>query len=195
MAEPEIISGGGIQQFLHHLESQVNDRGVMADLRHGLSRATEYRAWPHIASWGCRLDDDRERRIWLTVAAGFAIHQRTVDTGNMGTVLRAIATGDGRGEKGLETFDARFRRLLACSSAGEACDQLVGVLRTAEGKNVPVNFARLFTDLRYWGDKVKVRWAAEYWKSAPPPVDGAAGESEQEEDSAAGSDIEREEDA
>ncbi len=156
-----------ITRFLEHLQAMVRDRGVMADLRHGLSKATEYRAWPHIAPW-CRLDNDRQRRIWLTTAAGFAIHQRTTGSGNMGTVLRGVATGDGRGADGLATFDARFRRLLACPSATEVCDHLPGILRAAERQGVGVNFVRLFKDLLYWNDRVKVQWAQEYWST---PVD------------------------
>ena len=81
----------------------------------------------------------------------------------MGTVLRALATGGGRGAEGLATFDARFRRLLACDSATEVCDHLAGVLRAAERNAVAVNFARLFYDLQTWGDRVKVRWATQYW--------------------------------
>jgi len=166
-----------IERFLKQLKSRTGDRGVMADLRHGLSRATEYRAWPHIAPW-CRLDDERERRIWLTTAAGFAIHQQTADSGNMGTVLRSLATRGGRGAEGLSTFDGRFRRLLACPSPAEVCDHLGGVLRAAERNGVPVNFAQLFTDLEYWGDRAKVRWATEYWSA--PPEDKAAGAEEEE---------------
>lgn len=157
-----------IERFLVHLEGLTMDRGVMADLRHGLSKATEYRAWSHVAPWCTGFDHERERRIWLTVAAGFAIHQRTSETGNMGTVARALATGQGRDDKGLATFDARFRRFLSCSSASEVCDHLGSVLRTAEGHGVPVNFVQLFDDLVHWGDKVKVRWATEYWGSAQP---------------------------
>ena len=153
---------GHINRFLDQLQSQIRNRGLMADLRQGLSPATEYRAWPHVAPW-CRLDNDRERRIWLTTAAGFAIHQRTTDSGNMGTVLTALATRGGRDAKGLTTFDSRFRRLLACASSSEACDHLASILRTAQRNSVPVNFAQLFTDLTYWGERVKQRWAAEYW--------------------------------
>lgn len=190
MGQTDTKKQSHIERFIDYLTTQVEDRGVMADLRHGLSRATEYRAWPHIAPW-CKFDDDRERRIWLTTAAGFAIHQRTANFGNMGTVLRSLATGDGRGEKGLETFDARFRRLLACSSAVEVCDHLAGVLRAAERKSVSINFTQLFTDLKYWGDRVKVQWAAKYWGA--PPADSAATGAEQEEIAAAEGEIEQEE--
>lgn len=190
MGDADVKQRSHIERFLEYLDSQVGDRGVMADLRHGLSRATEYRAWPHIAPW-CRLDDERERRIWLTTAAGFAIHQRTANSGNMGSVLRSVATGGGRDDKGLATFDARFRRLLACSSPAEVCDHLAGVLRAAERNGVPVNFAQLFTDLKYWGDRVKVRWATEYWGA--PVEDAAAQAVEEKEIAVAEGQVEEEE--
>lgn len=62
-----------IQTFLRKLGQCVarDERGTLADLRHGFSPVTEHRAWPHLAAWGVNLPDDRERRIWLTVAAGF----------------------------------------------------------------------------------------------------------------------------
>jgi len=179
MGEIATKQRGHIDRFLDHLASQTGDRGVMADLRHGLSRATEYRAWPHIAQW-CRLDNEKQRRIWLTVAAGFAIHQRATDSGNMGTVLRSLATGGGRGLEGLATFDARFRRLLACSSAAELCDHLGGVLRAAERNGIPVNFAQLYKDLTYWGNRAKVEWATEYW-GTPPAGTSPEPEDEQEQ--------------
>jgi CRISPR type I-E-associated protein CasB/Cse2 len=172
-------TGSSVELFLGYLQTKVKDRGIMADLRHGLSRATEYRAWPHIAPW-CRLDNDRQRRIWLTTAAGFAIHQRVAESGNMGATLREIATGGGRGERGLKTFDARFRRLLACSSAIEVCDHLPGVLRAAERQGVGINFVQLFRDLYYWSDRVKVSWAREYW--AATVTDSDEGETAPEGD-------------
>jgi CRISPR system Cascade subunit CasB len=182
MGESVVAKRNQIEEFLDYLAARVEDRGMMADLRHGLSRSTEYRAWPHIVPWCRRFEDDRERRIWLTTAAGFAMHQRTSDSGNMGTSLRHIAKGDGRGQEGLSTFDARFRRLLACSSASEVCDHLGGVLRASERKDVPINFAQLFTDLECWGEGVKVRWAAEfYWGAEPEEAGTAAAEEEIEE--------------
>ncbi len=151
-----------IKGLLDYLQSRREDRGVMADLRHGLSPTTEYRAWPHIAMW-CDLGKNRSRRIMLTVSAAFAIHGRSVPGSNLGSVLRDIATGDGRGEKGLATFDARFRRFLSCSTAEEVCDHLPGVIRAAERKGVALDLARLYADLTYWGERIKVNWARSYW--------------------------------
>ncbi len=177
MGDPVARQQSPINRFLQHLASQTGDRGVMADLRHGLSRTTEYRAWPHIAAW-CRLEDESDRRIWLTISGGFAIHQRTAGSGNMGSVLRTIATEGGRGPSGLATFDARFRRLLACSSPTEVCDHLPAVLRAAERNGVLVNFAQLFMDLKYWGGRAKLAWASEYWGGPAGERTGSAGEEE-----------------
>lgn len=164
--------------FFDYLGRHIEDRGMMADLRHGFSQTTGYRAWPHIACWCQNFQNARERKVMLTVAGGFAFHLKSVPGGNMGTVLRRIASGDAQGTEGLATFDGRFRRLLACSSPIELCDLLVSVLRAAERKGIPVDFAQLYEDLMYWGEKKKVAWAGEFWtsghntsESSPPEED------------------------
>jgi CRISPR type I-E-associated protein CasB/Cse2 len=165
-----------IEGFLEYLRGHREDRGTMADLRHGFSEATEYRAWPHVAKW-CDLSNDRSRRIMMTVAAGFAIHGKSVPGGNLGSVLRQIATGGGKGQEGLATFDARFRRFLSCSTAQEVCDHLPGVIRAAERKGVPMDFAQLHRDLTFWNERIKVEWARDYW-GAPRDQEKAAAEQE-----------------
>lgn len=154
-----------IGRFLKNLAGQLGDRGAMADLRHGFSETTEYRAWPYLANW-CDLRKERERAIWLTVAAGFATHGGTAQCGNLGWTLRHIARGDGKGEEGLKSFEGRFRRLLTSAHAEELCRLLPGILRAAERKGVPVNYECLFWDLQTWHKpekNVKVHWAQAYW--------------------------------
>lgn len=161
----------GIARFLAWAADAVKrkDRGTLADLRHGFSPATEYRAWPHIAPW-CDLTNDRERRIWITVAAGFATLERSVRCGNLGVTLRGLAlhNTNGKSEDALTSFDARFRRLLTCVSAEEVCEHLPGIIRAAKAKEIPIDFEQLFNDLRYWREKTKVRWAAAYWQAEAP---------------------------
>ena len=160
-----------IRQFLNLLEGYVkkDDRGALAHLRRGFSEATEYRAWPYIAGWCRNLANDRDRRIWLTVSAGFATHLRTVHgSGNMGDVVRRLATGGDtrRPLEALKSFDGRFRRLLTCSSAEELSRHLQGIIRAAERKGIPVDFEQLFWDLIRWENpesKVRIKWAAAYW--------------------------------
>jgi hypothetical protein len=39
-----------------------------------------------------------------------------------------------------------------------------------------INFSQLFLDLIYWGDRVKVRWATEYWGDPSGDEDIEAGQ-------------------
>lgn len=146
-----------IKPFLAYLQKKSQDRGIMADLRHGLSPTTEYRAWPHIAGW-CNFKNDKERAILLIIGAGFALHGKTSSNGNMGATLRQLAGG-------LPTFDARFRRLLSCATTIELCAQLISILHASKNKGVPVDFSQLYEDLVFWGERKKVAWASEYWGS------------------------------
>ena len=148
--------------FVADLQARREDRGLMADLRRGLSKATASRSWPYIAQW-CNLKNDRQRTIFQTVAASFAFNPNTTSEGNMGTTMRQLATGDGREADGLKTFEARFRRFLSCDTFSEVCERLPTVIRTTRAKGVVINHEELFKDLHYWGDRVKIRWAHAYW--------------------------------
>lgn len=171
-----------IRKFLDRLEGYVkhDDRGALADLRRGFSQTTENRAWPYISGWCKNLADDRNRHIWLTVAAGFATHHRTAPRyGNMGRTLRMIAKGTdpGRADDALKSFEGRFRRLLTCATAEELCRHLPGVIRAAERKEAPVDFEQLFWDLIQWENpekKIKLKWADAYWAPDSLPKGGDA---------------------
>jgi len=151
--------------FVKYLSDHSEDRGMMADLRRGFSESQAHRAWPYLASW-CDLTHSRERAVFQTVAAAFAHHPVVAGEGDLGSVLRRIAMGDKRGQEGLATFDGHFRRLLVCDSVEELCDHLRGPLRAAAAKGIPVNYEQMFNDLWYWGEKVRLRWAASYWGEA-----------------------------
>lgn len=154
-----------IDRFIAYLHQRRDERGTMADLRHGFSDGTAYRAWPHVAPW-CDLTDDRQRAIILTVAAGFAtLGASEANAGNFGQTLRRIAIGDGGSDKGLVSFEGRFRRLLTCNTPQELCPLLSGLLRAAARRGIGVDFARLYRDLRYWNadTHAKVQWAAAFW--------------------------------
>lgn len=156
-----------IERFLDWAQQRVssNDRGTLADLRRGFSPGTANRCWPYIARY-CDLARDRERIIWQTIAAGFATHGATVKGGNLGTTMRLLALdgSTGTSEDALKSFDGRFRRLLTCDNAVELCEHLPGIIKAAKAKNsIFIDYERLFSDLLYWGDHVKLRWASAYW--------------------------------
>jgi len=157
-------------RFVEWLHSNRDNRGVMADLRRAMNPATAHRAWPHLARW-CDLTSGTDRLIHATVAATFALQPESEPTGNLGTTLRRIAQGENLGDDGLKSFEGRFRRLLTCDTRSEICERLLHVVRAAARRDVPVNHFALFNDLRYWGEKVKLRWAAQYWKSKPGAVE------------------------
>ena len=152
------------ERLIAYLRFLKRGRGAMADLRCALSPARLPRAWPLLARVGGVGD-----RATETVAGLFAYHPDGTDIGNIGTTCRHLAAGN-------NTFDSRFRRLLSCGHRDEVCERLRPVVLAAKAKGVRVNYKELFVDLCYWGDKVKVRWAREYWR---------APEGEQEESVAA----------
>ena len=133
-----------------YLRQLKNDRGAMADLRGALSPNRMARAWPLLA----RVGGIGNPRI-ETVAGLFAYHPAETHAGNIGTTCRSLAGGN-------NSFDGRFRRLLSCDR-DEICERLRPVVLAAKAKGVPLNYEELFIDLWYWGDKVKARWAREYW--------------------------------
>ena len=76
--------------FVDWLHNHRHDRGVMAELRRGLNRDTEWQAWKHLAIW-CDITNPDLRRAHAVVAGAFASHPEAVSTGNLGDTLRAIA--------------------------------------------------------------------------------------------------------
>ncbi len=168
MSELEIKAG----KFIAWLKSRGDDRGMMADLRRGFSAVGAYRSWPWLASW-CDLSRSRERTIVQTIAAAFATHPQVSEKGNLGTVCRQIA---GRKGEGLKSFEALFRRFLACQTSGQVCRLIPGLIRAAKAKSIPANYHSLYTDLSYYSGRgvevVRSRWAAEFWGGSGDEEEG-----------------------
>jgi CRISPR system Cascade subunit CasB len=135
---------------LAYLRQLKNDRGAMADLRCALNPAKLPRAWPLLA----RIGGIGNPRV-ETVAGLFAYHPDECHSGNLGTTCLRLARLN-------ESFDARFRRLLACDRE-EICERLRPVILAAKAKSIALNYEELFADLYYWSNDVKARWAREYW--------------------------------
>jgi CRISPR system Cascade subunit CasB len=137
-------------RLLAYLRQLKNDGGAMANLRCALNPAKIPRAWPLLARVGGIGNPSIE-----TVAGLFAYHPDETQTGNFGTTCRRLAAEN-------NSFDGRFRRLLACDRE-EICDRLRPVILAAKAKGIPINYEELYANLCYWGDNVKARWAREYW--------------------------------
>ncbi len=150
-AHPKEMAG----RVLAYLRRFKNDRGAMADLRCALDPSRRPRAWPLLAHIG-GIDNPRIEAI----AGLFGYHPNETERGNMGTTCLRLAQQN-------PSFEARFRRLLACDR-DEICERLRAVVLAAKAKAIPVNYEQLFADLCYWSDSVKARWAREYWSSPEP---------------------------
>ncbi len=118
--------------FVGALRRARNDRGKLAALRRGLTANPRMHvdAWPVVAGLG----GDIGQPIFIAIAALFASHPEESNARNFGETCRRIAQGDGK--EIVESFERRFRRLLACGDVGDVIDQLRSWVRLAASKNV-----------------------------------------------------------
>jgi CRISPR type I-E-associated protein CasB/Cse2 len=150
-------------RFLAKLRKIANDRGKMAALRRGASEATQQQAWPVIAHLG----EDIGNFAACTVGAFFAEHPEEENKSwSLGTTCRRIALEGVSGYDIPDSFDKRFRRLLACDTAVEVAGQFKTWVRFAKAKGIRVNYEQMFWDLDGWekrADDIKLQWARGFW--------------------------------
>lgn len=154
-------------RFVEALRRAQNDRGKMASLRRGLSAATVMDAWPVVAALGGQIGQPGES-VHVDIAALFATHPQELNARNFGDTCRAIALADSSDATIPESYERRFRRLLACDRAQDLSGQLRAWIRMAASKRIGVNFEVLFDDLDWWNssaDRIRVRWARSFWRS------------------------------
>jgi CRISPR type I-E-associated protein CasB/Cse2 len=108
-------------------------------------------------------------QVLETVAGLFAYHPEETDMGAFGITCRELAREN-------SSFEGRFRRLLSCSDRGDVCGRLRPIVLAARAKKIKVNYEELLIDLRCWSDRVKARWAGEFWGSAHPEEPSMASE-------------------
>lgn len=154
--------------FITYLGSlaQREDRRALAALRRGLGQrpGSTPAMFPYIVPW-LREVSRRHEAAFYTVASLFAYHPKQTNKDNMGTHL-AMAKETGREE----ALERRFVALLSAHA-----DDLPAILRQTisllASKDIPVNWTRLFQDMRSWdhpdyGDEVRKRWATAFWRTS-----------------------------
>lgn len=150
--------------FVGGLRRVCEDRGKRAALRRGLSQATVVDAWPVVASLGGLIGQPGESAS-VDIGALFATHPKESNARNFGETCRNIALGDARDVP--ESFERRFRRLLACSEVSDVVAQLRSWIRLAASRGVGVNYQSLFADLSNWpwySADIRVQWARSFWQ-------------------------------
>jgi CRISPR system Cascade subunit CasB len=155
--------------FVARLSRWKDDRGALAYLRGALrsQSALRRRAWPLLAQLTSL--ENPSLVIYETVAGLWAADpdNHRAGAGNFGVTCCKL-----RGDH--ESFDLRFRRLLACDAREEFCEHVVPISLAARAKGITVDYDTLFRDLKFYAgdgrDRVRTRWAQAYW--------GTAGENE-----------------
>jgi CRISPR system Cascade subunit CasB len=146
------------------IERVKKDAGFGAALRRADNPATEYQSWEHLAKW-CDLEKSRERHAFATIAASIARGKPKQD-GSLG-IGRAIAMCY-KEDNQSDPAKAKLRRLLACDSTEEACSTLRSVLSLVLSRGQKVDHGSLLDDLLLLNEKVKVRWANDFYKRKEP---------------------------
>lgn len=163
-----------MSQLLEKLRRRKDDRAVMASLRCTLMDSQKHRAWPVLNRLGVNINN-REAAV---VAALYATHAKEdEDTGNLGDTCRQIQNS--RGERSnddnrLTPIERRFLHLLAAERGDELFQRVARIVRLAKSQNVAVNYDQLETDLRFWGDRTKSKWASSFWTpelDSPPETE------------------------
>lgn len=148
--------------LLERLEKYKDDRGMMANLRCILVENKKHRAWPALNRLGVKIDDEPS----AYVAGLFAFHPEATSSGNFGYTCKIIEQR--RKEKGtddnkLTPTERRFQHLLTAEKGGELYDRVLRMVLMAKSQRVPVNYAQLVKDLRFWSDDTKTKWATAFW--------------------------------
>lgn len=159
--------------FVEYLESLREDRGALAALRRGLGHppgavADMYR---YVVPWLPNDAPPWKEAPYYLVAALFAYHPAQGGTGDMGNHFAQARNP----QDDNTSLERRFTTLLTAHP-----DDLDVYLRQAvsflKSKDVPVNWRRLFYDLRGWGHPgryVQKRWAGSFWGKRKPEEEKA----------------------
>jgi len=148
--------------LLERLRKYKDDRGMMANLRCVHVDSKKHRAWPALNRLRVAINDGDSAYI----AGLFAIHPEETSAGNFGTTCKAIEQrrSDRRSDDSkLTPTERRFQYLLTSERGTELNRRILRMVLMAKSQGVPVNYAQLETDLKFWGDRTKTEWASAFW--------------------------------
>lgn len=151
-----------MSSLLERLRKHKDNRGIMANLRCILVDNKKHRAWPALNRLGVGINNE----IAAYVAGLYATHPEETAGGNFGDTCKAIELrrGDKRSDDNkLTATERRFQHLLAAERGDELNARVLRMILMARAQGVPVDYARLETDLRFWSDRTKTEWAASFW--------------------------------
>ena len=159
-----------------------DDRGTLALLRGALSDSEEkqIRAWRVLARFGGIPQEDPHKAEVVRTVAGLLAMPKLSDSRSGKTFGHACLRLLGDDErKSLHKADqpgpvARRVQHLLAASRSEVCERVRQLGRRLDTDENSLDFAQLYTDLFFWGDKVKARWALAFWGAEAGETEPAA---------------------
>jgi len=152
------------QQFVEFVIKRCNqDKGFAARLRRADNPSTEYQSWEILGPW-IELDQAWQRLPYATVAAAIA-RSKAPKNGSL-SLGRAIAFSyaEKSSTKDNDRVPARLRRLLSCNDVKEVCRVIRPILTLISSKiDQPLDYGKLLSELRYFGEKSKIRWVQDFY--------------------------------
>lgn len=174
--EPAVIS------FVCDLKRR-DDRGILALLRGALSDSEEkqIRAWRVLARFGgIPQEDPHKAEVVRTVAGLLAMpklsHAHSKKT--FGHVcLRLLGDEERKSLHKPEQPGPIARRVqhLLAASRSEVGGRVRQLGRRLDKEENSLDFAQLYSDLLYWGDRSKAAWALAFWGAETGESDPATG--------------------
>jgi CRISPR type I-E-associated protein CasB/Cse2 len=149
-----------IEDFMTNMENINSDRGAMAKAERYVLAGDFITASSVVERFVPAFAKEWERKCFYVVAGLFAYHSAVAKHGNLGDTIRIIASK--MREKAIEK---RFLKLVALER-DELLDSLFAMVSLAKSTSVSINYVQLLTDLIYWGDKVRHRWAISFYHNS-----------------------------
>lgn len=149
------------------MERMKGDTRMRAHLSRADNPNTEHYSYRYLSPYWSREISEVERRVkesYQTVCASIA-RKRVEKNGSRSLIreLRRIYAGGGRLDE-KSPAHAKVQRVFACRTSIEANACIRSILRLVESKDaLSLDYARLLGDLIYFGERVRERWAKEFY--------------------------------
>lgn len=152
------------RQLLDGLLKLKSSSGSMANLRRGLHGNTTSKMSCMTVLWKFLPSDTPDHLLDLcrAVASFYATHpMHTNDNVSMGIAMAKLAGNNP------DSFGRRFERLLE-SSRERAVLHIEGMIKMLSQNGIPINYEKLFDDLKFWSPTYKTRsvqmsWARDFF--------------------------------
>jgi len=153
------------KRVVQDLQRMQSNKAAMTAFKNCLSPARAHKAWPYIAQlkW-CDIQDDRMRTIVQHIAAFFAKHPNHVSGTCIGDSLRLMASRRTQ-QNAIEVNERYLKRILSSRDYQSLCPRLAFVLHMIKGTDVPVDYERLLSDIVFWNEDTRIRWASAYYSN------------------------------